>query len=101
MSTAAPAGAGGVLGPSVATVEALTGDARDAAVSQVRTQVDLEERLPLTHARAATSRRQGTGASAVDAVVAEAALRPGTASLITGTAGRGPPVGPAERPQLP
>jgi hypothetical protein len=77
------AGAGRVLVPSVVTVEALTGDARDAAVNQLLKQVDVEEHLPLAHARAAAALRQGTEGSAVDAVVAEAALRTRAAYLIT------------------
>ena len=77
------AGAGRVLVPSVVTVEALTGDARDAAVNRVLKQVDVEEQLPLAHARAAAALRQGTDGSAVDAVVAEAALRTQAAYLIT------------------
>jgi len=77
------AGAGRVLVPSVVTVEALTGDPRDASVNQVLKQVDVEEHLPLTHARAAAALRQGTKGSAVDAVMAEAALRTRAAYLIT------------------
>jgi hypothetical protein len=77
------AGAGRVLVPSVVTVEALSGDARDAAVNQLLKQVDVEEQLPLAHARAAAALRQGTDGSAVDAVVAEAALRTRAAYLIT------------------
>jgi hypothetical protein len=77
------AGAGRVLVPSVVTVEALTGDARDAAVNQLLKQVDVEEQLPLTHTRAAAALRQGTEGSAVDAVVAEAAVRTRAAYLLT------------------
>ena len=77
------AGAGRVLVPAIVTVEALTGDARDAAVNQLLKQVDLEEHLPLTHARAAAGLRPGTNGSAVDAVLAEAALRTRAAFLIT------------------
>jgi hypothetical protein len=77
------AGAGCVLVPSVVTVEALTGDARDAAVNQLLEQVDVEEHLPLSHARVAAGLRQGTDGTAVDAVVAEAALRTRAAYLIT------------------
>ena len=77
------AGAGRVLVPSVVTVEALTGGARDAAVNQLLKQVDVEEQLPLPHARAAAALRQGTEGSAVDAVVAEAALRTRAAYLMT------------------
>jgi hypothetical protein len=76
-------GVGRVLVPSVVTVEALTGDPRDASVNQVLKQVDVEEHLPLAHARAAAALRQGTEGSAVDAVVAEAALRTRAAYLIT------------------
>jgi len=76
-------GAGRVLVPSVVTVEALTGDARDAAVNKVLKQVDLVEELPLTRARAAATLRQGTPGSAVDAVVAEAAVRSRAGFLIT------------------
>ena len=77
------AGAGRVLVPAIVTVEALPGDARDAAVNQLLKQVDLEEHLPLTHARAAAGLRPDTNGSAVDAVVAEAALRTRAAFLIT------------------
>ena len=77
------AGAGRVLVPSVVTVEALTGDARDAAVNQLLKQVDVEDHLPLAHARAAAALRQGTDGSAVDAVVAEAAVRTRAAFLVT------------------
>jgi hypothetical protein len=77
------AGAGRVLVPSVVTVEALTGDARDAAVNQLLKQVDVEEHLPLAQGRAAAALRQGTDGSTVDAVVAEAALRTRAGYLIT------------------
>ncbi len=80
------AGAGRVLVPSVVTVEALTGDERELAVNQVLKQIDVQEHLPLTHARAAAALRQGTDASAVDAVVAEAALRTRAAYVITSDA---------------
>lgn len=76
-------GAGRVLVPSVVTVEALTGDARDAPVNQVLKQVDLDETLPLDRTRTAARLRQGTAASAVDAVVAEAAIRTRAAFLVT------------------
>jgi len=68
------AGAGRVLVPSVVTVDALTGEARDASVNQFLEQIDVQEHLPLTHARAAAALRQSTDGSAVDAVVAEAAI---------------------------
>jgi len=80
-------GAGRVLVPSVVTVEALTGDARDAPVNQVLKQVDLDEDLPLDRARTAASLRQNTIASAVDAVVAEAAVRTRAAFLVTSDPG--------------
>ena len=64
-----------MLVPSVVAVEALTGDARDASVHQLFKQIAVQEHLPLTNARAAAALRQGTEASAVDAVVAEAAVR--------------------------
>ena len=80
------AGAGRVLVPSVVMVEALTGDAGDAAVNQVLTQIDVAEHLPLTHARAAAALRQGTEGSAVEAVVAEAAVRTEAAYVITSDA---------------
>jgi hypothetical protein len=80
------AGAARVLVPSVVTVEALTGDARDAVVNQVLKQIDVQEQLPLTHARAAAALRQGTDGSAVDAVVAEAALQTRAAYVITSDA---------------
>lgn len=76
-------GAGRVLVPSVVTVEALTGDARDAPVNQTLKQVDLDESLPLDRTRTAAWLRQGTTASAVDAVVAEAAVRTRAAFLVT------------------
>lgn len=76
-------GAGRVLVPSVVTVEAFTGDARDAPVNQALKQVDSDERLPLDRTRTAARLRQGTTASAVDAVVAEAAVRTRAALLVT------------------
>ena len=76
-------GAGRVLVPSVVTVEALTGDARDAPVNQTLKQVDVDESLPLDRTRTAARLRQGTAASAVDAVVAEAAVRTRAAFLVT------------------
>lgn len=76
-------GAGRVLVPSVVTVEALTGDARDAPVNHVRKQVDLDEMLPLDRTRTAARLRQDTTASAVDAVVGEAAVRTRAAFLVT------------------
>ena len=76
-------GAGQVLVPSVVTVEALTGDARDAPANQALKQVHLDEALPLDHTRAAARLRQNTAASAVDAVVAEAAARTRAAFLVT------------------
>ena len=80
-------GTGRVLVPSVVTVEALTGDARDAPVNQVLKQVDLDQDLPLDRARTAARLRQDTAASAVDAVVAEAAVRTRAAFLVTSDAG--------------
>lgn len=77
------AGAGRVLVPSVVTVEALIGDGRDAPVNRVITQVDVDETLPLSRTRTAARLRQGTEASAVDAVVAEAAVRTRAAYLVT------------------
>ncbi len=76
-------GAGRVLVPSVVTVEALTGDDRDAAVNQTMKGLDVDERLPLIRTWKAARMRQGTGASAVDAVVAEAATRSRAAYLVT------------------
>lgn len=76
-------GAGRVLVPSVVTVEALTGDDRDAAVNQTLKSLDLDDQLPLRRTRAAAGMRQGTEASAVDAVVAEAAVRTHAAYLVT------------------
>jgi hypothetical protein len=76
-------GAGRVLVPSVVTVEALIGDARDAPVNQVLKQVDLDEMLPLERTRVAARLRQDTAGSAVDAVVAEAATRTRAAFLVT------------------
>lgn len=52
------AGAGRVLVPSVVTVEALTGDARDAPVNQALEQVDVDEALPLDRTRT-TARSRG------------------------------------------
>ena len=76
-------GAGRVLVPSVVTVEAFSGGPRDAPVDQVLKQVDLDEMLPLGRTRLAARLRQGTTASAVDAVVAEAAVRTRAAFLVT------------------
>ncbi|CAN5331311.1 hypothetical protein BH23ACT9_BH23ACT9_23160 [soil metagenome] len=80
-------GAGRVLVPSVVTVEALTGGARDAPINQTLKQIDLDDDLPLTRTRAAARLRQGTTASAVDAVVAEAAVRTRAAYLLTSDPG--------------
>lgn len=76
-------GAGRVLVPSVVTVEALTGDERDAPVNRALEQIDLDEALPLDRTRTAARLRQDTTASAVDAVVAEAAVRTRAAFLVT------------------
>lgn len=76
-------GAGRVLVPSVVTVEALVGDASDVPVNRILKQVVLDEHLPLERTRAAARLRQGTQASAVDAVVAEAAVRMRADYLIT------------------
>lgn len=76
-------GAGRILVPSVVTVEALTGDARDAAVNQTLKQVDLDEHLPLSRTRTAARLRQDTDASAVDAIIAEAAVRTRAQFVIT------------------
>lgn len=76
-------GAGRILVPSVVTVEALTGDACDAAVNRTLKQVDLDDRLPLRRTRSAASLHQDTDASAVDAVVAEAAARTRAQFLVT------------------
>ena len=76
-------GAGRVLVPSVITVEALTGDARDAPINQTLKQVDVDEILPLDRTRTAARLRQATAATAVDAVVAEAAARTRAAFLVT------------------
>ena len=76
-------GAGQVLVPSVITVEALTGDTGDAPVNQTLKQVDVDESLPLDRTRTAARLRQGMAASAVDAVVAEAAVRTRAAFLVT------------------
>ena len=80
-------GAGQVLVPSVVTVEALTGDARDAPVNLTLEQVDVDESLPLDRTRTAARLRQGTAASAVDAVVVEAAARTRAAFLVTSDPG--------------
>lgn len=76
-------GAGRVLVPSVVTVEALAGDARDAAVNRTLKQVDLDEALPLDRTRQAAALRQGTEGSAVDALVAESAIRTRAAFVVT------------------
>ena len=76
-------GAGRVLVPSVVTVEALTGDTRDAPVNQILKRVDVDETLPLDRTRTAARLRQGTTASAVDAVVADAAIRTRAPFLVT------------------
>lgn len=80
-------GAGRVLIPSVVTVEALTGDGRDAPVNRILKQVDLDKDLPLDRARTAARLRQDTAASAVDAVVAEAAVRTRASFLVTSDPG--------------
>jgi hypothetical protein len=76
-------GAGRVLVPSVVTVEALTGGPRDAELNHVLKQVDVDERLPLTRTRRAAALRQGTAGSAVDAVVAEAAISSAASYVVT------------------
>lgn len=80
-------GAGRVLSPSVVAVEALTGSAADAPVNRVLKKIGVEEHLPIKRARRAASLRQGTEASAVDAVVAEAAIRTDATYLITSDPG--------------
>ncbi len=76
-------GAGRVLVPSIVTVEALTGEDRDAPINRILKQVDVDELLPLERTRAAARLRQSTAGSAVDAVVAEAAVRTRAAYLVT------------------
>jgi hypothetical protein len=56
---------------------------RDARINRVIKQVDVDEALPLSRTRTAARLRQGTEASAVDAVVAEAAVRTRAAFLVT------------------
>lgn len=56
-------------------------------VNQVLKQVDLDETLPLDRTRTAARLRQDTDASAVDAVVAEAAVRTRAAFLLTSDPG--------------
>lgn len=77
------AGSGRVVAPSVVTVEVLTGNDRDAPVNRALKQIDVEQRLPLPRARAAARLRHGISASAVDAVVAEAAVRHEAAFVVT------------------
>ena len=84
-------GAGRVLAPSVVMVAALTGDARERAVNRLLKQVDVQQHLPFAHACAAAVLRQGTDGSAVDAVVAEAAVRTRAACVITSDIGRPSP----------
>jgi hypothetical protein len=52
-------------------------------VNRALKQIDVDERLPLARSRAAAALRQGTEASAVDAVVAEAAIRARASYLVT------------------
>jgi hypothetical protein len=74
---------GRVVVPSVVLVEALTGTPRDAPIDRVLGGTLIEDHLPVSHARRAAAARQGTRASAVDAVVAEAAVRHQANSVIT------------------
>ena len=77
------AGSSRVLVPSVVLVEALRGDARDALVDRARRETTVVEDLPVELARSAAGVRQGTDASAVDAVVAATAVRHGAAYVVT------------------
>ncbi len=72
-----------VLLPSVVAVEALTGHARDTPLLRMLAGIDIEEHLPLRHVRMAAMLRQTTDASAVDAVVGEAAARTSARYVIT------------------
>lgn len=83
LEVAARAGKARLLVPSAVTVEALTGGARDAPVNQLLKTVEVDEHLPVERTRVAARLRQGTDASAVDALVAEAAVRTRAAYLVT------------------
>ena len=72
-----------VVVPSAVAVEALTGGPRDAPINRVLRDIEVEEHLPIAHARRAAALRQGTKASAVDAIVAEAAIRTNAVAVLT------------------
>lgn len=55
-------------------------------MNQTLKQIDVQEHLPLPHTHAAEALRQGTDGSAVDAVIAEAALRTRATYVITSDA---------------
>lgn len=74
---------GRVLVPSIVTVEALSGAARDAELDSVLRGVDVDERLPLSRTSRAAALRQETSGSAVDAVVAEAAVSSSASYVVT------------------
>lgn len=78
--------AGRVLVPSIVTVEALSGGARDAELDSVLKDVDVDERLPLSRTRRAVALRQETSGSEVDAVVAEAAVSSSASYVVTSDA---------------
>ena len=73
--------------PSVVLVETLTGSPGDAPIDQTLHDLFVETLLPVAHARHAARIRQGTRASAVDAVVAEAAARHGANCVLTSDPG--------------
>ena len=74
---------GAVVVPSTVLVEALTGTPRDASIDRQLNSIRVEERLPTRSARTSAQLRQGLQVSAVDALVAEAALRTDAQYVIT------------------
>lgn len=74
---------GAVVVPSTVLVEALTGTPRDASIDRQLRSLKVEERLTTRSARTSARLRQGLQVSAVDAIVAEAALRTDAQYVIT------------------
>lgn len=87
MEVARAARSSRVVVPSVVLVEALTGSRSDAGIDRRLGAVLVEDHLPVPRARRAASLRQGTDASAVDAVVAEAAHRHAAHCVVTSDPG--------------
>lgn len=69
--------------PSAVLVEAMTGDDRDASLFRALSEVDVEDVLDVGHARNAAGLRRDTDASAVDAIVAELAIRRRATAIVT------------------